>query len=125
MDADSVEKREYLARAMKCRRLWSPQKTSAMLVSRGAGNFRVVSRANRFELWGAGVKQVWFSRGSWFGGLFMKVPFLDLSLQHKAIREQALAALAATYDATRFCLGKDVDDFETNFSKTLGYPRTL
>jgi dTDP-4-amino-4,6-dideoxygalactose transaminase len=55
----------------------------------------------------------------------MKVPFLDLSLQHKAIREQALAALAATYDATRFCLGKDVTDFEENFSATLGYPRAL
>lgn len=55
----------------------------------------------------------------------MKVPFLDLSLQHQALREQALAALAATYDATRFCLGKDVDSFETGFSKTLGYPRTL
>lgn len=55
----------------------------------------------------------------------MKVPFLDLSLQHKALREQALAALAATYDATRFCLGKDVEDFEKNFAATLGYPRAL
>jgi dTDP-4-amino-4,6-dideoxygalactose transaminase len=55
----------------------------------------------------------------------MKVPFLDLSLQHKAIREQALAALTATYDANRFCLGKDVEDFERNFSSTLGYPRAL
>ncbi len=55
----------------------------------------------------------------------MKVPFLDLSLQHKAIREQALAALTATYDATRFCLGKDVEDFEKAFASTLGYPRTL
>jgi dTDP-4-amino-4,6-dideoxygalactose transaminase len=55
----------------------------------------------------------------------MKVPFLDLSLQHQALREQALAALAATYDATRFCLGKDVETFEANFSSTLGYPRTL
>ena len=55
----------------------------------------------------------------------MKVPFLDLSLQHKAIREQALAALAATYDATRFCLGRDVEDFEKNFSATLGCPRAL
>jgi len=55
----------------------------------------------------------------------MKVPFLDLSLQHKALREPALAALAATYDATRFCLGKDVDDFEKNFGATLGYPRVL
>jgi len=55
----------------------------------------------------------------------MKVPFLDLSLQHKALREQALAALTATYDANRFCLGKDVEDFENNFASTLGYPRAL
>src|SRR3954462_13897547 len=55
----------------------------------------------------------------------MKVPFLDLSLQHRALREPALAALAATYDATRFCLGKDVEDFEKAFATTLGYPRAL
>lgn len=55
----------------------------------------------------------------------MKVPFLDLSLQHQALREPALAALASTYDATRFCLGKDVEDFERNFASTLGYPRAL
>ncbi|MDO8541628.1 MAG: DegT/DnrJ/EryC1/StrS family aminotransferase [Opitutaceae bacterium] len=55
----------------------------------------------------------------------MKVPFLDLSLQHRALREPALAALTATYDATRFCLGKDVEDFERNFGATLGYPRVL
>src|ERR1017187_10218982 len=55
----------------------------------------------------------------------MKVPFLDLSLQHKAIRDQVLAALTATYDANRFCLGKDVEDFEKNFSATLGYPGVL
>jgi dTDP-4-amino-4,6-dideoxygalactose transaminase len=55
----------------------------------------------------------------------MKVPFLDLGLQHCALREPALAALAATYDTTRFCLGKDVEDFEKNFASTLGYPRAL
>lgn len=55
----------------------------------------------------------------------MKVPFLDLSLQHRALREPALAALAAAYDATRFCLGKDVEEFEQNFGKVLGYPRVL
>ena len=42
----------------------------------------------------------------------MKVPFLDLTLQHRALRAEALAAMAATYDANRFCLGKDVEDFE-------------
>ncbi len=55
----------------------------------------------------------------------MKVPFLDLSLQHRSLREQALAALTATYDANRFCLGKDVEDFEKAFAATLGYPRAL
>ena len=55
----------------------------------------------------------------------MKVPFLDLSLQHRALRTEALAALTATYDATRFCLGKDVENFEQNFAVTLGYPRVL
>jgi dTDP-4-amino-4,6-dideoxygalactose transaminase len=55
----------------------------------------------------------------------MKVPFLDLKPQHQAIRTEVLAALAATYDATRFCLGKDVEDFEQAFSATLGYARTL
>jgi dTDP-4-amino-4,6-dideoxygalactose transaminase len=55
----------------------------------------------------------------------MKVPFLDLGLQHAALRAEAIAALTATYDATRFCLGKDVDDFERNFAATLGYPRAL
>jgi dTDP-4-amino-4,6-dideoxygalactose transaminase len=55
----------------------------------------------------------------------MKVPFLDLSLQHQALRTQALAALTATYDGTRFCLGKDVEEFEQRFATTLGYPRAL
>jgi dTDP-4-amino-4,6-dideoxygalactose transaminase len=55
----------------------------------------------------------------------MKVPFLDLAPQHRALREKALAALAATYDANRFCLGKDVEEFERNFASTLGYPNAL
>ena len=55
----------------------------------------------------------------------MKVPFLDLKLQHQAIRTEVLAALADTYDNTRFCLGKDVEQFEQAFSATLGYPRAL
>ena len=60
-----------------------------------------------------------------FVAFVMKVPFLDLSLQHKAIRDEALAALTATYDANRFCLGKDVEDFEKAFARTLGFPRAL
>jgi len=55
----------------------------------------------------------------------MNVPFLDLSLQHRALREEVLAAIAAAYDSTRFCLGRDVEDFERAFGATLGYPRVL
>lgn len=55
----------------------------------------------------------------------MKVPFLDLSLQHRSLREEALAALTATYDANRFCLGQDVEQFEKAFASTLGYPGVL
>jgi len=55
----------------------------------------------------------------------MKVPFLDLKLQHAPLRAEVLAALADTYDNTRFCLGKDVEDFEKAFSATFGYTRTL
>lgn len=55
----------------------------------------------------------------------MKVPFLDLGLQHRALREEVLAAIAAAYDGTRFCLGRDVEDFERAFGTTLGYPRVL
>jgi dTDP-4-amino-4,6-dideoxygalactose transaminase len=55
----------------------------------------------------------------------MKVPFLDLKLQHAPLRSEVLAALADTYDNIRFCLGKDVEDFEKGFSATFGYPRTL
>jgi dTDP-4-amino-4,6-dideoxygalactose transaminase len=55
----------------------------------------------------------------------MKVPFLDLKLQHRALRAEALSALTATYDANRFCLGQDVEDFERNFSALLHYPSVL
>jgi dTDP-4-amino-4,6-dideoxygalactose transaminase len=55
----------------------------------------------------------------------MKVPFLDLKLQHAPLRAEVLAALADTYDNTRFCLGRDVDEFEMAFSATFGYARTL
>jgi dTDP-4-amino-4,6-dideoxygalactose transaminase len=55
----------------------------------------------------------------------MKIPFLDLKLQHAPLRAEVLAALADTYDNTRFCLGRDVDEFEKAFSAAFGYARTL
>jgi len=53
------------------------------------------------------------------GGV-MKVPFLDLSLQHRPLREEILAAWAATLDGNRFCLGRDVEDFERAFAAACG-----
>ena len=45
----------------------------------------------------------------------MKVPFLDLTLQHWPLRDEILAAWAATLDGNRFCLGRDVEEFEKAF----------
>ncbi|WP_221028980.1 DegT/DnrJ/EryC1/StrS family aminotransferase [Actomonas aquatica] len=52
----------------------------------------------------------------------MKVPFLDLSRVHAALRVEILSSFAATYDAGRFCLGADVVAFEEAFSASAGAP---
>lgn len=50
----------------------------------------------------------------------MKVPFLDLTLQHRPLRDEILAAWAATLDGNRFCLGRDVEEFEKSFATACG-----
>jgi len=50
----------------------------------------------------------------------MKVPFLDLTLQHQPLRDEILAAWAATLDGNRFCLGRDVEEFEKSFAVACG-----
>lgn len=50
----------------------------------------------------------------------MKVPFLDLTLQHQPLRTEILAAWAATLDGNRFCLGRDVEEFEQAFATACG-----
>lgn len=50
----------------------------------------------------------------------MKVPFLDLSRSHEALRDEILQSFAATYDAGRFCLGDDVVAFEKEFATASG-----
>ena len=50
----------------------------------------------------------------------MKVPFLDLTLQHQPLRDEILAAWAATLDGNRFCLGRDVEEFEKSFAAACG-----
>ena len=55
----------------------------------------------------------------------MKVPFLDLSRPHQALRSEVLASFAATYDAGSFCLGKDVVAFEAAFAEAGGVPEAV
>jgi dTDP-4-amino-4,6-dideoxygalactose transaminase len=50
----------------------------------------------------------------------MKVPFLDLTRAHQPLRDEILAALAATFDANRFCLGADVEALEREFAGASG-----
>lgn len=50
----------------------------------------------------------------------MKVPFLDLTLQHRPLRDEILAAWASTLDGNRFCLGRDVEEFEKAFAAASG-----
>lgn len=52
----------------------------------------------------------------------MNVPFLDLGRAHRALRAEILEAIAATYDANRFCLGRDVEEFERAFAAASGAP---
>ena len=50
----------------------------------------------------------------------MKVPFLDLTRAHQPLRDEILAALAATFDASQFCLGADVEALEREFAAASG-----
>lgn len=50
----------------------------------------------------------------------MKVPFLDLSWQHKQIEEELKAGLEAIFAKTAFINGPDVALFEQNFASYLG-----
>lgn len=46
----------------------------------------------------------------------MKVPFLDLGVQHQPLREEILAAWAEIYDSTRFVGSREVQVFESSFA---------
>ena len=47
----------------------------------------------------------------------MQVPFLDLKLQYKSIKNEIDPAVQNILDNTAFILGKSVSDFETNFAQ--------
>ena len=47
----------------------------------------------------------------------LEVPFLDLKVQYKSIKEEVDKAIQEVIDNTAFILGKAVSDFENNFAK--------
>lgn len=49
----------------------------------------------------------------------MKVPFVDLSRQHKKIRREIDRAISQVIDNSWFILGKTLEEFEQNFAKYL------
>ena len=54
-----------------------------------------------------------------------KVPYLDLAVQIRGIRQELDAALARALDNCSFCLGPDVAQFEKEFATYCGVPHAL
>lgn len=50
----------------------------------------------------------------------MKVPFVDLTKQHKLLKREINSGLSEVFDKSNFILGKQVSDFENQFSFYLG-----
>lgn len=50
-------------------------------------------------------------------GQTLKVPFLDLSLQHRALRDEISRAVESTLSRGDFILGAPLDDFERDFAR--------
>jgi len=50
----------------------------------------------------------------------VKIPFVDLGAQYRGIREEVLAAVDSVCSESRFILGPDVAQFETEFAQYVG-----
>jgi len=50
----------------------------------------------------------------------LRVPFVDLAAQHRAIRDELLAAAAEVIDSGQFILGPQVREFEQRFAELCG-----
>lgn len=55
----------------------------------------------------------------------MKVPFIDIAAQNRPLRDEILAAIADVFDNSRFCLGADVEAFESDFAREAGAEQAL
>jgi len=49
-----------------------------------------------------------------------RVPFVDLAAQHRAVREELLAAVAQVIESGQFILGPQVQEFEQRFAELCG-----
>ncbi len=50
----------------------------------------------------------------------MRIPYVDLSAQHAAIRDELMDAIGAIIDKNAFVLGPGVDAFERHFAEFCG-----
>lgn len=50
----------------------------------------------------------------------MKIPFLDMSIIHRDIKNEIMSSLERVYDSNSFILGKELDSFEKEFAKYCG-----
>lgn len=55
----------------------------------------------------------------------MKVPFVDLTLAHKEIKEELLGATSRIIDKSQFILGDDLAEFEKKFAEFCNMPFAL
>lgn len=50
----------------------------------------------------------------------VRIPYVDLALQHRALRDELIAAAARVLDHGRFILGPEVEEFEQRFAEICG-----
>ncbi len=55
----------------------------------------------------------------------LKVPFVDLALQHSRIKQELLAAISEVIDSGQFILGPVVEQFETEFARMVGVKEAI
>lgn len=55
----------------------------------------------------------------------VRVPLLDLALQHETLRRELLDAVARVFDSQQFILGAEVEAFEREVAAALGVPHAI
>ena len=55
----------------------------------------------------------------------MKIPYVNLSLQHKGIKAELLQSIGGVLDSGRFILGEETELFEREFAELCGVPHAV